>query len=130
VAAVLFCAQNTVAHEAVGVSDNAKSGQPVPLAKIGEAKTTIAVKVKGSMCAACLKHLQSALSAIVGVQSVNIEADAFKPANQNETAKTKRSRHDAVYVISFDGAQISRSEIEGFIRRRDFRISTVRVLAR
>jgi copper chaperone CopZ len=123
VIAVLFWTQSGLAEKALAASDITDANSSISSSADG--KTTIAVKVKGSTCVACLKHLQAALQAVAGVQSVEIDGIAVAAPSENALPTSNKSRHYAVYLIAFARAQISKSEIEDFIKHRDFRIVSV-----
>jgi copper chaperone CopZ len=88
----------------------------------------ISIEVKGSSCVACLKSLQKALSELSGVNSVQVVSDALTVTGGANPPKSHKSKKPAVYVISFNRSEISRDEIETFIRGRDFRIVAVHVV--
>ena len=96
------------------------------------AKSKIAVTVKGSSCVACIKSLQKALSGLDGVKSVDVEADALTVVGGEAQPKPRprKSKGETVYFILFDGSTISTSDIETFIKGRDFRITSVKVIDR
>lgn len=95
-----------------------------------ESETSIEIRIKGSMCPACLKRLESTLSAVRGVRSVRLASDNLAQKSKIDRILQRKVRHYALFAVSFDLSQTSTEEIEKAIRQRDFVISSVRVLGR
>jgi len=109
-------------------ADIPSAGSPVAKAQTEGPRQTVEIKVKGSMCVACLKHLQSALASIAGVDSAKIDVDALIRKDESGGIKSSKPKHYATYQITFDTTRVSKSDIESFIKERDFRIFDVRLI--
>ena len=129
---IVFSAQFNATPFALAGSGIANSVRRAREATPSHANRKIGVTVKGSSCVACIKSLQKAIGVLDGVKSVDVEADFLKALNPDADPKPKphKSKHLVEYQISYDTGEISEAEIETFIKERDFRISSVRVLER
>jgi len=125
---IIFFGQFNATQVAVAGPANANSLRNAPESASSHANEKIAVTVKGSSCVSCIKSLQKAIAGLDGVKSVDVEADALKAASPEANPKPHKSKRTAQYLISYDSGQITASEIETFIKGRDFQITSVRFL--
>jgi len=126
----LCLATSLVTGSSLNAFESVNSAHPTSRERGGENETTIDIKIKGSMCPACLKKLESTLSAVPGVRSVHLASENLVQKSKIHRTLQRKARHYALYAVSFDASRTSKEEIEKAIRQRDFVISSVRVLGR
>jgi copper chaperone CopZ len=126
----LFLAISLVTASPLDASESVNSAQATSPVGGGESGTTIEIKVKGSMCPACLKRLETTLSLVPGVRSVHLASDNLVQKSKTDSLKESKRRHYALYAVTFDPSQTTKEEIEKAVRQRDFVISSVRFLGR
>jgi len=89
---------------------------------------SLQVRVKGSLCPACLKQLQKKLATVDGISNVTVKSYALEHYGQDDPSLTADQKKSATYSMKYDPTKISQSQIEEQFKSNDFRIANVKEL--
>jgi hypothetical protein len=84
------------------------------------------VRVKGSMCPACLKQLQKKLSMMQGISDVTVKAYALQYYGKDDKTVSSDEKKSATYTMKYDPTKTSQNIIEAEFKSDDFKISAVK----
>jgi copper chaperone CopZ len=110
--------------------ETSTTAQPAtpPVSNNQEALKGLQVRVKGSLCPACLKQLQKKLSATDGISDVTVKSYALEHYGQDDKSLSNDEKKSATYTMKYDSAKISQKQIEDQFKSSDFRIANVKEL--
>jgi hypothetical protein len=99
-----------------------------PVSNNQEGLKGLQVRVKGSMCPACLKQLQKKLSMMDGISNVTVKAYALEYYGKDDKSVSSDEKKSATYTMKFDPTKTSQNKIEEEFKSDDFKISAVKEL--